>query len=124
MKQEYVVRDFKSVSSINNFGERLFVNNRRSEIEIIGKILSLSQNGARKTKILYQANLSYSTLREYLFFLLEKQLLEEKIIKNNGSRELKVYHTTTYGNELLMNIQNIINCFNKNSERIFMSENE
>lgn len=35
-------------------------NKRRSEIQIIGEILDLSKNGAKKTEILYQNNMSFS----------------------------------------------------------------
>jgi len=48
------------------------VNNRRSEIDIIGEILNLSRDGAKKTEILYQGNLSYTQLQKYLPFLLKK----------------------------------------------------
>ena len=61
------------------------VNNRRSELEIMSKILVLSRKGAKKTELLYQGNLSYSQLKNYLSFLLEKNLLEENIVRNNGS---------------------------------------
>lgn len=89
--------------------------NRRSDIEIIGEILSLSKEGARKTEILYQANLSYQLLQEYMELLLEKRLLEERTVKNNGSKESKTFHTTVNGNELLTAIQNMFTFFNKNS---------
>jgi len=49
------------------------VNNRRSELDIISKILDLSKSGAKKTEILYQGNLSYTQLQSYLPFLLEKE---------------------------------------------------
>ena len=58
------------------------VNNRRSEIQIIHKILTLSSGGARKTEILYQGNLSYTQLKSYLPFLLEKDILEEVSVFN------------------------------------------
>ena len=33
---------------------------RRSEIEIIGEILQLTKDGAKKTEILYKSNMSFS----------------------------------------------------------------
>jgi len=83
------------------------LNNRRSEIEIISKILHLSKNGARKTEILYQGNLSYMQLQSYLSYLIEKNILEEKEIKDNGSSH-KSYITTEKGCNLLSDIQKIL----------------
>lgn len=60
------------------------VNNRRSELEIISRILILSKQGAKKTELLYHGNLSYFQLKEYLSYLLERKLLEENIIRHNG----------------------------------------
>ncbi len=79
-------------------------NNRRSEIEIIKEIISLSQTGMRKTEILYQANLSFTQLKTYLNYLLKKDILEEKTIGNNGSKNYTLYQTTMKGKELLDDI--------------------
>ena len=49
-------------------------NKRRSEIQIIGEILELSRYGAKKTEILYQSNMSFTQLQNYLSFLLEKNI--------------------------------------------------
>jgi predicted transcriptional regulator len=38
----------------------------RNRVEIIGDILNIVRNGARKTQIMYQGNLSYKLLRSYL----------------------------------------------------------
>jgi len=85
-------------------------NNRRSEIDIIGEILILSQNGVRKTEILYQANLCYLQLKKYLSFLLEKNILEEKVIRNNGN-SFSVYQTTPKGNKLSIDINKALSYF-------------
>lgn len=45
------------------------MNRRRWEIQIIGDILRLGT--ARKTEIMYSANMSYSQLARYLDFLLD-----------------------------------------------------
>lgn len=82
-------------------------------MEIIEKILCLSQNGARKTEILYNANLSYQLLQEYIYLMLKKRLLEERMVKNNGLKEIKIYYTTINGNELMININNVYKIFNK-----------
>ena len=83
------------------------VNNRRSEIDIIHRILSLSSDGARKTEILYQGNLSYTQLKSYLPFLLEKNILEEYSAYNNGY-SAKMYRTTDKGSELLTGIKKVL----------------
>lgn len=85
-------------------------NNRRSEIDIIGEILSLSQNSIRKTEILYQANLCYLQLKNYLSFLIEKEILTENVIKNNGT-SFSLYKTTPKGDELLIKINKTLSYF-------------
>ena len=86
------------------------VNRRRSELDIINQILSLSQNGAKKTEILYQGNLSYSQLQNYLLFLLEKNILEEQIVKNDHGH-FKIYKNTKKGENLLQNIKLTLSYF-------------
>ena len=80
------------------------MNNRRSEFEIIGKILDISKNGAKKTEILYKGNFSYTQVTGYLDFLVKREILEEKNTKNNG-RNGKNYITTEKGQDLLVNIK-------------------
>ena len=79
-------------------------NNRRSEIEIMGEILNLSMQGARKTEVLYQVNLSYKQLNEYLGFLLKKDFIFEKTIEDPKINSYKLYETTDKGYEFLQNI--------------------
>ena len=50
--------------------------NYRSRTEIVGMILSATNGGATKTKIMYNAFLSYNQLREYLTMLIENNLIE------------------------------------------------
>lgn len=88
----------------------MMVNRRRSELDIISEILTLSRNGAKKTEILYQGNLSYSQLQSYLLFLLEKNILEEKIVdKENGHS--KIYKITKKGDNLLEDISKTLSYF-------------
>lgn len=86
-------------------------NNRRSEIEIVGEILKISQKGARKTEILYQGNLSYTQIQSYLPFLVEKDILEENLVKDNGN-SYKEYKVTKKGLNLLEDINRILSHFN------------
>ena len=85
-------------------------NNRRSEIEIIRDILSISNNGAKKTEILYRVNLSFNQLKNYLYYSLEKDIIEMKIIENNGNNN-KIYHTTNKGKKLLLDINKTLSYF-------------
>jgi predicted transcriptional regulator len=48
---------------------------RRDQISIIANILDKARGGARKTQIMYAANLSYTQLNEYITFLLEQGLI-------------------------------------------------
>lgn len=83
------------------------VNNRRSEIEIISEILSLSNNGAKKTELLYQGNLSFAQLQSYLTYLIEKNILEEKELKNSGN-STKYYKTTDKGLVFLQDVKKVL----------------
>ena len=83
------------------------VNTRRSELDIISDILVLSKVGAKKTDILYQGNLSYSQLQNYIPFLLEKDVLEEHVVKNNGYPS-KLYRVTDKGLVLLEDIKRVL----------------
>lgn len=83
------------------------VNNRRSKIEIIGEILRLSSDGAKKTELLYQGNFSYAQLQSYLSYLIEKNILEEHEIENNGG-SAKYYKTTEKGLLFLQDVKRVL----------------
>jgi len=69
----------------------------RSKLQIIADILVIAGKGAKKTKIMYQANLSYNLLKRYLAETLEAGLIvvdkDEKlyIITQKGEVFLKKY---------------------------------
>ena len=48
----------------------------RGRTEILGNILDAANGGTTKTKIMYKAFLSYNQLKEYLFILIENNLIE------------------------------------------------
>ena len=79
------------------------VNNRRSELEIIAEILTLSKEGAKTTEILYRGYLSYTQLKQYIPYLIERNIIEEQTI-NNSKGQSKIYVTTDRGQNLLVNI--------------------
>jgi predicted transcriptional regulator len=57
----------------------------RSRTEIVAMILDAANGGATKTKIMYNAFLSYNQLKEYLSVLIENNLIEYR----SGTREFK-----------------------------------
>jgi predicted transcriptional regulator len=69
----------------------------RSRTEIVAMILEGANGGTTKTKIMYNAYLSYSQLKEYLSVLIENNLLEY----HGGT---KIFRTSEKGlNYLKMN---------------------
>ena len=71
---------------------------KRSNVDIIADILKKTKKGARKTRLMYYCNLSYSQLENYLTFLLEIKLLESHPIEHNDK---KSYWTTPRGQKFL-----------------------
>ncbi len=69
----------------------------RSRTDIIAMILRAALNGATKTRIMYGAYLSYAQVKEYLSFLIEKNLIsyEEGTgiykLTENGMKLLRTY---------------------------------
>lgn len=68
---------------------------RRTEIDIMVDILKLTQDGSKKTRILYQANLNQPRLNKYLNYLMENGLLEHINEPDN------YYKTTEKGKDFL-----------------------
>jgi predicted transcriptional regulator len=70
---------------------------RRSEAEIVADILAVIFDGARKTRIMYGANLSYALTRRYLNKLLECKLIQydeeakKYLLTRTGRRYLDEY---------------------------------
>lgn len=92
---------------IVSLGNRRMVNVRRSEFEIIREILMLSRHGTKRTEILYQCNLSYTQLQKYLPFLIERDIMEEQHVKNNGNSG-KLYKITQKGLTFLEDIDRVL----------------
>jgi predicted transcriptional regulator len=80
------------------------MNRRRSNIEIIGDMLRVGENGAGKTEIMYSANMSYAQIQKYLGFLLSHGFINKVKVGNPAVS----YQVTNKGRELLENIDNII----------------
>ena len=80
------------------------VNQRRSDFEIIADMLKVGENGAGKTKIMYNANMSYSQIQKYLGYLIGQGLIDEKVKVGNPS---VTYRVTDSGLKLLQLISSI-----------------
>ena len=51
---------------------------RRSEIEICADLIGAAKGGARKTQMVYRANLNFCVIRRYLKLMMENGLLSER----------------------------------------------
>lgn len=69
---------------------------KRYRYEIITDILSSAEEGANKTKIVYEACLNFKQAEEYLDLLMEAELLTTD---SDGNKA--IYHTTDNGLETL-----------------------
>ncbi|HJU14682.1 MAG TPA: winged helix-turn-helix domain-containing protein [Candidatus Nitrosotalea sp.] len=58
----------------------------RSRTEIVGSILKVIGQGATKTKIMYDAYLSYTQLTEYLKFLTDNKMIK----RSDGTETYKL----------------------------------
>ena len=70
--------------------------NNRHSLDIVRDMLSVASVKARKTRIMYQANLSFVQVEKYLHGLLEKGLLEHDgdscyLVTQKGLVFLKLY---------------------------------
>ncbi len=80
------------------------LNRRRSNIEIIAEMLKIGENGAGKTKIMYNANMSYAQIQKYLGFLMSEGFIN-KIEMGNPS---VTYRVTDNGLKLLESISSLM----------------
>lgn len=77
----------------------------RGKLDIIADILRVAKENAKKTRIMYQANLSYKVLQRYLVELVEASLIcfedEERcyMLTNKGHKFLDAYKTYSKTNK-------------------------
>ncbi len=64
---------------------------RRNDMDICRDILKVTQEGARKTRIVYQANLNFNIVKRYLERLTRGGLIEYR-------EDVRMYFTTEPGN--------------------------
>lgn len=72
---------------------------RRNDIDICADILNVAQNGAKKTQLVYKANLNFSIVKKYIQRLGDNQLLSSV----NG-----YYTTTEKGRRFLQNYREFV----------------
>jgi len=66
---------------------------RRNNVDIVADILRVAMGGAKKTWIVYRANLNFKIVKDYLSELIEQGLL--------AASEGSLYRTTERGREFL-----------------------
>ncbi len=79
------------------------LNNRRSNIQIIAEMLRTGENGAGKTKFMYNNNMSYTQLQKYMSFLITRGFIAEVQVGNPKV----TYQVTDSGSRLLKSIDSV-----------------
>ena len=90
------------------------VGRRRSNIEIIAEMLRVGENGAGKTKIMYNANLSYSQIQKYLGYLTGQGFIDKMEMGNPSV----TYQITENGLRLLNSINSVIEMLGLNDDEL------
>ena len=81
------------------------IEKRRGKLEIIADILRSIQNKEGKIKpthLLYKSNLSHAKLMEYVDILLEKGMIEERLVKGK-----KMFFMKDQGHKFLLEFERI-----------------
>jgi predicted transcriptional regulator len=76
----------------------------RSGIEILASIVSAAVNGARKTHVMYRANLSHSQLQRYLAFLESRGLVRTV---EDPTSNASLYEATDKGLQFLSDYEGL-----------------
>lgn len=92
---------------------------RRNRLDIVFDILKLCEEGALKTQIMYQANLSYAQLQKYLEVLQRIEFITKKKIKKK-----RLYFATSYGSNYLQKYPEIQVLSNKIAEMFEETDSE
>ena len=74
---------------------------RRSDIEISADILKVALHGAKKSHIVYRANLNFEVVKKYLERLSESGLINFPSINN------RIFKTTPKGREYINRYENL-----------------
>ncbi len=79
---------------------------KRNNLDICADILRVSKGGAKKTHLVYQANLNFKIVKRYLAELMEKELLERE-----GDR----YYLTNKGSDFIERYDELVTPFSNGS---------
>ena len=77
---------------------------KRSEADIIDKILVETKDGIKKTHLMYKANMSNTQLDRYLEKLIEQQFIQLRTNTDNGT----TYQLTEKGKQLDTALQQVL----------------
>ncbi len=80
---------------------KMYMSQRRSNLEIVAEILKIARKGTKKTRIVYGANMNFKMLDEYLEKLTKAGLIANS--ENNGG----LIKTTEKGVEYLQQFYNL-----------------
>ncbi|HEY9385788.1 MAG TPA: winged helix-turn-helix domain-containing protein [Nitrososphaeraceae archaeon] len=83
----------------------------RGWLEIIEFILTMCENGARKTHVMYRCNLNSKQINQYLRFLLDCGMLERMDESPSSKRHL--YKTSQLGQKFIGKYKEVAGLFNK-----------
>ena len=102
--------------------------NYRSRLDIIADILQVASQNAKKTQIMYQANLSYKVLQRYLKDVTEASLIifetEEQcyMLTRKGKEFLEAYKDYTKTNKSIEKRLNDVDSKKKSLEELCSNE--
>ena len=80
---------------------KMYMSQRRSNLEIVAEILKIARKGTKKTRIVYGANMNFKMLDEYLEKLTKAGLIANS--EGNGG----LIKTTEKGVEYLQQFYNL-----------------
>ena len=80
----------------------------RGRMDIMENILSVANEGARKTRIMYSCNLSFKQLHAYLDLLVSIGLLKSVPPRTGEKSDSNIYETTKKGQAFIHAYRNLI----------------
>jgi predicted transcriptional regulator len=87
--------------------EEIVLGSYRGRLDIIADILQIAKGKAKKTQIMYQANLSYKVLQRYLTEIVEASLIDFElaeqhyVLTQKGHEFLETYKDYSKANKLI-----------------------
>ncbi len=84
------------------------LSSRRDKLGIIVEILAIARKGTPKTRLMYQANMSFSSINEYLDYMIQNRLISKEATKFRT-----IYKCTQKGTEVLNLYGQLTELFNE-----------